>query len=117
MKISFEGYGEMAATFRNDTDSPAAAGKAASMTGNGTVGLCTGGKPAGIVISADDEYAVVQTGGFVTCAYTGTAPAAGWCSLVGAAGGKVALAGTGVSGLDCLVVEVDSSSETVGFIL
>lgn len=114
MKISFEGYGESAVTFKNSSATPAAAGKAAAMTGNGEVGLCTGGKPAGVAISADGDYAVIQTGGFVTCAYSGTAPTVGWCNIAGADGGTVAADSTG---LPCLVVEVDTTAKTVGFIL
>ncbi len=115
MKISFEGYKESAVTFKNNSTAPAAAGKAAGMTGSGEVGLCTGGKPAGIAISADDDYAVIQTGGFVTCTYSGdTAPSVGWCGIVGADGGTVAVDS---AGLHCLVVEVDTTAKTVGFIL
>ncbi len=114
MKISFEGYGENAVTFKNSSATPAVAGKAAAMTGNGEVGICTTGKPAGIAISADSDYAVIQTAGFVTCTYSGTAPTVGWCNFTGATGGAVEAAS---AGLPCLVVEVDTTAKTVGFIL
>lgn len=115
MSISFEGYGECAVTFKNNQTTPAKAGKAADMKGGGEVGLCTSGKPAGIVISADADYAVVQTRGFVSCTYTGTAPTLGWTGVTGAAGGDVAF--DAEEGLPCLVVETDADGKTAGFIL
>lgn len=115
MSISFEGYGECAVTFKNNQTAPAEAGKAADLKGSGEVGLCTGGKPAGIAISADADYAVVQTRGFVRCTYTGAAPTLGWTGVTGAAGGDVAF--DAEAGLPCLVVETDTSAMTAGFIL
>lgn len=114
MKVSFEGFGENAVTFYNNQTAPAAAGKAVCMTANAEVGLCTEGRPAGIAISADDNYAVVQVKGFVLAQYTGETPAIGWCTLGGAEDGTVAVDSDGEA---YLVVEVDEAAGTVGFIL
>lgn len=117
MKVSFEGYGERAATFYNNATNPAAAGDPVYVTGNGEVSVCSSGKiPAGVAISANDDYAVVQTEGFVRLPYSGdTAPAVGFATLAADGTGGVTVPKTG--GASFLVLEVDTSAETVGLIL
>ena len=115
MRVSFEGFGENAATFYNSQTAPAAAGRAVCISGDCEAALCTEGRPAGFAISADGEYAVVQLGGFVKAMYSGdTAPTCGWCGLSCDGEGKLCVDDAGTQ---FLVVEVDAAAGTVGFIL
>lgn len=114
MKVSFEGIGERVATFYNSAVNAAAAGKAVKIAANDTVSLCADGdKLAGFCIDADEYTATVKTAGFVTAAYTGTAPTLGFCALCADAAGGVKAG----SGREYLVIEVDTAAKTVGFII
>ena len=63
-KISFEGIGEVVATFA--CGEGVAAGQVVKVTEDGTVGPCTDGeKFCGVALSAEDGYAAVQLGGGV----------------------------------------------------
>lgn len=117
MKVSFEGYGELATTFYNNATNPASAGDPVYVTGNGEVSACASGKiPVGVAVSADKDYAVVQTHGFVRLPYSGdTAPAVGIATLAADGDGGVTIPKTG--GANFLVLEVDTGAQTVGFIL
>lgn len=115
MKVSFEGYGERATTFYNNSTNPASAGDPVYLTGNGEVSVCTSGKiPVGVAIAADDDYAVVQTAGFVRLPFSGeTAPTVGFSTLAADGNGGVTTVKTG--GASFLVIEVNT--DTVGIIL
>ena len=115
MKVSFGGIGESVATFYNSEFEGAAAGDFVKLSGNGEVAACANGNAVcGLCISADDNFAAVQIGGFVKAVYSGAAPALGYAKL-SAAGGNVVKAD--LSGRDYLVIEFDTSAKTVGFIL
>lgn len=114
MKVSFEGIGEQTATFYNDAANPAASGKAVKLSANATAALCADGEDfAGFCAAADAATAAVQTAGFVTAFYTGTAPAVGFCALCADAAGGVKTGGD----RKYLVVETDAAAKTVGFIM
>lgn len=115
MKVSFEGIGETVVTFCNDSTKEASAGGTVKMSGSGEVCACSDGdRFAGVAVSAGDDFAAVQMGGYIKIAYTGTAPDVGYVNLVSDGSGSVK---TGSSGGEYLVVDVDTAGGKVGFIL
>lgn len=91
MKVSFEGLGEMVATFYNKS---AVAGSPCKLSGNGEVAVCAADdRMLGVAINADNEYAAVTLGGVVTMAYTGTKPTVGFVKLVADGTGGVKAGG------------------------
>lgn len=126
MRISFDGIGEVAATFQVEESSALKAGDAACLTGDMQVGLGkTGDIPCGVVLSvAKDGCAGVQIGGLAQVRYSGTtAPQAGWCALCADGAGGVSIpekpeTGTqadtqaGTHSAMYLVVSVDSAGKT-----
>lgn len=112
MKVSFEGIGETMATFHSEG---ATAGKCVKLAANKTVAVCADGERiAGISLADNAGFAAVQLGGVVTLPYTGTAPAAGFAALAANAAGGVKAA---EAGKEYLVLDVDTASMTVTFIL
>lgn len=125
MSISFEGIGEMTATFLKDEDSTLKPGQVVCITGNNTVGLGTAGTvPCGVAATvAKDGYVGVQIGGLAEVAYSGTtAPTAGWNTLAadGNGGVKVVAASTNTqssestsstTGRHYLAVSVDTTAK------
>ena len=101
MKLSYEGIGQWAATFACTEVSE---GEMVKISGNGTVAACSDGGDA----------CTVALGGLVTAGYTGSAPTLGWCGLSADASGGVK---SNAGGRSCLVVDVDTASETVTFAL
>ncbi len=113
MELSFEGYGENAATFA--AQSGVAPGMPVKMTANGTVGACAAGDDfCGVALGVRCGYAAVQLCGYVRLPYDGTAPAVGWQALSAAAGGKIQTASTGRK---LLVVDADDAAKTCGIVL
>ena len=115
MSVSFKGIRDEYVTFQ--CASGLTAGTPVKLTGNGTVGACSAGErfmgvAAGV---STDGHALVQTAGYAELAYTGTPPAVGWTQLVCASGGVTA--DTAASGGEYLVLEVDTNSSKVGFML
>ena len=125
MNISFEGIGEVTATFLKDEDSTVKPGQVVCITGNNTVGLGTAGTvPCGVAATVSgDGYVGVQIGGLAEVAYSGTtAPSAGWNTLTadGNGGVKVVAASTNTqssesttsqTGHPYLVVSVDTTAK------
>lgn len=112
MKVSFEGIGEQVVSF---AASGTVKGNFVKMSANGTVAACSAGDGfVGYCIEADGGFADVQTAGFITCPYTGTAPTVGYSILVADTAGKVKGA---QSGREYLVLTVDTTAKTVGFIM
>ena len=64
------------------------------------------------------SQAAVRTSGYVKMTYTGTAPAVGYAALAatGAASVKADTASPAVGG-EHLVIDVDTTAKTVGFML
>ena len=79
-----------------------------------TVDLCgENEKFCGLCVAADGDYAAVQTAGYVSVGYTGSAPAVGWIKLAGGGEGVC----QSETGREYLVVDVDEINMTVGFML
>lgn len=124
MSISFDGIGEVAATFQAEEDNTLKAGDAVCLTGDMEVGLGKDGDiPCGVVLSvAEDGCAGVQIGGLAQVRYSGTtAPQAGWCTLCADGAGGVSVpnssgdgekAKTGTQNAMYLVVSVDTVEKT-----
>lgn len=123
MSISFEGIGEVTATFLKDGNSTVKPGQVVCITGNNTVGLgADGTAPCGVAATvAGDGYVGVQISGMAEVAYSGTtAPTAGWNTLAadGSGGMKAAAASAdtqspeSTSGRPYLVVSVDTTAKT-----
>ena len=118
MKVSYEGIGQWAATFACDD---AAEGELVKISANDTVSACAAGDDfCGMVLSVgrDGGACSVALGGMVTAGYTvpsqGAAPALGWAALSADGSGGVQ---ADAAGRSFLVVDVDTSAETVTFVL
>ena len=113
MSVSFEGVGQVCATFLGGGLTE---GQVVKMTGNGTVGGC-GANDAfcGVALCCKEDACTVQVGGFVSVSYSGTAPVVGWQTLAADGEGGVKAAGTG--GVNCLVADVDAAAKTVTILL
>ncbi len=104
-KVSFEGIGEVNATFY--AADGVEAGRAVKLSGEGTVAPCAAGERfCGVAVSVKTGYAAVQVAGFaeVPCADETVAP--GWVSLTADGTGGVKKAGTGEAGGEYLVAAV-----------
>lgn len=116
MKVSFEGIGERIISFYNNSGLPARVGAPVKLSGNGEVSACADGdRLVGVAIACDEDFAAVQTGGFVLLPYSGTAPAVGFGLL--AADGVGGIKSVSSGGGEFLLVEVDEANKTVGFML
>lgn len=115
MSISFGGVGELCVTFK--TNGSVTKGCPVKMSANDTVAACADGdRMIGVAIDvSNDGYATVQLAGFVTMSYTGTAPTVGYAALVANGNGGLKTVSTG--GGEYLVLDVDASANTVGFII
>ena len=115
MKVSFEGIGESVVTFYNSKIAAVGAGAPVKMSGNGEVSACAdGNRFFGAALACDADFAAVQTGGYAQLVYSGTAPAVGFAKLASNGEGGVKIAETGG---EFLVVDVDTISKTIGFML
>lgn len=112
MSVSFNGFNENVATF--EAASGVAAGKPVMVSANNKVQAVTSGAFCGICTNVREGYAGVQLKGFVTVPYSGSV-SVGYQKLAAASGGKVAVDTT--NGKEYLVVEVNSTAGTVGFML
>lgn len=114
MSISFGGIGEMCVTFKADTS--VEKGSPVKISSNDTVTVCTAGnRMIGVAVEvSDDGYATVQLSGYTTMSYTGTAPDVGFATLTADGNGGVKTATTGG---EYIVLNVNTSAETVGFII
>ena len=113
MSVSFEGVGQVCATFLGGKLTE---GQVVKMDGNGTVGACKADDLfCGVALCCKDDACTVQVGGFVTVAYSGTAPAAGWVEL--AADGKGGVKTASGDGVSCLAADVNTTAKTVTIML
>ena len=113
-KISFEGIGEVAATFA--CGEGVRAGQVVTVSADGTVGACAaGGRFCGVALSAEDGYAAVQVGGFAVVPVSGEGVTAGLVKLSADGSGGVKLdAGAGT---EYLVAAVDGAAGTAAVLL
>ena len=80
-RISFEGIGEVAATFA--CGEGVKAGQVVKLTGDGTVGPCGDGERfCGVALNAGEGFAAVQLGGLTRVAASGGALTEGWNRLL-----------------------------------
>ncbi len=123
MSISFQGMGEQLVSFEAGT---VTAGYPVSMSDNGKVANAGNGDCfAGVAVhKSDDGFAAVQLKGFVTLAYSGTAPSLGWQRVAANGSGGIKTVSSSVSegvitesGRLCLVVDVDTTNTRVGLFL
>ena len=115
MKVSFEGIGENVVTFYNSKSAAAVAGAPVKMSGNGEVSLCADGdRFFGAALACDADFAAIQTDGYIELSYTGAAPTIGFAKLVSNGAGGV---NTAEAGGEFMVVDVDTVSKTIGFML
>lgn len=109
MTVSFEGVGQVCATFLGGGLTE---GHVVKLTGSGTVGACAADDAfCGVAVCCKDDACTVQVGGFVSVGYTGTAPAVGWKAL--AADGSGGVKTVTSSGVTCLVADVNTTAKTV----
>ena len=113
MSVSFEGVGQICATFLG---SGLTEGKVVKLSQNGTAAPCKTDDPfCGVVLHCGDGACTVQVRGFVSVPYSGTAPTVGWCALAADGQGGVKTAASG--GMKLLVVDVDATAKTVTVML
>ena len=88
-RISFEGIGEVAATFA--CGEGVKAGQVVKLTGDGAVGPCGDGERfCGVALSAGEGFAAVQLGGLIRVAASGGALSEGWNRLLADGSGRTA---------------------------
>ena len=111
-KISFDGIGEVVATFTCGAD--VKAGQVVKASGNGAVDKCGDGERfCGVAHTAEDGSAAVQVGGLVKVA-AAEGVAVGWNKLLAdGTGGIKKDSASPATGVDYLVISVDSGSAVV----
>ena len=109
MEFSFEGIGQVAATFMVNGD--VQPGMAVAITADSTVGPGKAGDAlCGVILSAKNGMGAVQVSGMAKVGYVGTAPAIG-TAMVGVDGsGQIKTVTSG--GMNCLIVSVDTVEAT-----
>ncbi len=113
MSISFKGINEQVVTFAIEAELEV--GTLVTMSESATVKACESGDLfVGVVVSSHGNIAAVQTNGYISLPYSGTAPALGITAL-SAADAKTAAADT--SGRTVTVIELDEASKTAGILL
>lgn len=104
MNVSFNGIGEVTATFEvNGSVKP---GQAVKLVGNGKVGACSTAKdvPAGMVVKVQDGYAAVQVKGYMKLP-AAAGLAVGYQMVSTTAAGAVQ---SGTEGRPALVLDVEN---------
>ena len=114
-KISFEGIGEVAATFV--CGEGVEAGEVVKVTANGTVGACAAGeKFGGVALTVDGGYGTVQLEGLVKVKLAAShGVSVGWNHLLadGSGGGEEGQRLRPPPGGEHLVLSVDSDGAVV----
>lgn len=110
MKVSYGDIGQVCVTFARNAG--VEMGQVCKISGNGQVAKCADGDQfCGAVLTARGDYAGVCLSGFVTAAYTGTAPTVGYAALSADGAGGVKVDAT--NGRQILVAAVDTAQKTV----
>ncbi len=118
MSISFSGIQDLATFAASSLTFGTDEGKVCKVTANQTVGLCADGERFhGVIetIERDNAYCVVRKRGYVTLDYTDADPTAGIVQLSADASSGVKV--DAVSGIEYLVVDVDTTGKTVTLFL
>lgn len=114
MSVSFEGVGQVCATFLGGGLTE---GHVVKVTAGGTVGKCSAGDAfCGAALCCKDDACTVQVKGFMTVGYSGSAPEMGWQMLCADDKGGVKTSADS-TGTRCLVVDKDTSLKTVTILL
>lgn len=114
MSVSFEGVGQVCATFLGGGLTE---GHVVKMAGRATAGACGDGDPfCGVALCCKEDACTVQVAGFVTVGYSGTVPTAGMAVLCANGEGGVRTAGES-GGRTCLVADADTAAKTVTILL
>ena len=109
MKVSYEGIGEVVATFQ--VGAGVKAGPVVKMGDSGKVDGCNvGDRFCGVALAPVQGYGAVQVGGFAAVKYTGDAPAVGFVKL--AADGQGGVKVDAANGGEMLVAAVDGAAGT-----
>lgn len=113
MKVSFEGIGEVMATFT--AKSGLEDGMVCKVTAGGEAGACGAGERfCGVAQYVDDGLAAVQVGGFTEVPYS-SAVAVGYVKLV--ADGYGGVKTDAANGAEYLVVDVDGVGKVATVLL
>ncbi len=113
MTTNFNGFNEKVLTFECDTEIKA--GAPVKITANGKVAAAAAGdRFVGICIYTRCGYAAVQVEGYVTLPYTSTAPTVNYAKLVADGNGGVK---ADTNGSEAVVICVDTTAKTIGFIM
>lgn len=114
MDLSFLGYGEQAATF--EADSTLQTGDLVKMNNNFKVEPADtdGDVFCGQAINVRGDYATIQLSGYMVAEYSGTV-SLGYQTVAIDENGKVEVVTTG--GNKVLIINIDSTNGTIGFIL
>lgn len=113
MSISFNGIGQVCATFWG---AGIGEGHVVKMSSRGTVHSCADGDGfCGVAMCCKDDACSVQVKGFVTVSYSGTVPSVGMALLAADNAGGVKAVTTG--GQSVLVVDADTAAKTVTILL
>ena len=114
MSVSFDGVGQVCATFLG---AGIQEGQAVKVSGRGAAAPCGDGESfCGAAVCCRDDACTVQVGGFVTVGYSGDMPEPGTASLCANGEGGVRAAGES-AGRACLVVDADAAAKTVTILL
>ena len=109
MEFSFEGIGQVAATFMVNGDIQP--GMAVALSADSTVGMGKAGDAlCGVTLSAKNGMAAVQVSGMVEVGWSGTAPAIGMGTVAVDGTGKIKTVTSG--GVNCLIVSVNTGDST-----
>ena len=107
-KVSFEGVGEVAATFY--AEEGVRLGQVVKVSGDSTVAPCGAGERfCGVAASVRGGCAGVQTGGFATVRCADSTVTVGYVSLTADGSGGVRKAGAGDRGQEFLVAADDGA--------
>ena len=113
MNISYQGIGEWCATFGCDDPTE---GSVVAVTDNGGVDACDAGDIfCGVVksVAHDGKACSVQLAGLAEVKYSGSdVPEIGYNELVADGSGGVAVAGDDDTGMNYLVISVDTTAKT-----
>lgn len=113
MSISFKGFNEQVITF--NTAAELEAGTLVKMSDSATVAPCSDGDVfIGAVVSSHGNIAAVQTGGYISLPYSGTAPALGITSISAADSDTIK---EDSNGRTVTVIELNEANETAGILL
>lgn len=115
MSISFNGYDEKLLTFK--ASGSIADGATVKISANETVSACSADDVfCGVCLGVKNGLACVKLSGYHKLTYSGnTAPSLGYTNFAADGSGKVKVPTSG--GKSLLVVDVDTTSKTVGVIL